>query len=225
MSDNVLRTIYNRAIEKRPPTRPLIMGINGAGGSGKTQLALALHAFLKKQDEEVKLLHIDDFHNPKAIRYKDGNDNPASYYHHSIDYLTFKNETLRPLHQTQNWPTSIRAKSLDLKTDMPLQERIEIEKNDIVLIEGIFLFKDNMQRYYDLKIFLDVDERTILERVLKRDLEILANTETIKKRYIHKYFAGDRLYYADIEPNEIADIVIDNNDYTAPQIIKPKLNV
>ena len=89
-----------------------------------------------------------------------------------------------------------------------------------MLIEGVFLFKQEIMPYLDYKIYLDVSFETILERVKLRDKLVLGSEEEIIKKYQEKYIPGQKLYFKECNPKIHSDIVINNNYYSNPKIIE-----
>jgi uridine kinase len=73
--------------------------------------------------------------------------------------------------------------------------------------------------HFDLKILLLVSEKTVLSRAVNRD-SFLGSKEEILKKYALRYTPGEKLYFEDAKPLEKADIVIDNNDFENPEIVK-----
>ena len=70
--------------------------------------------------------------------------------------------------------------------------------------------------YLDFKIFLVVNNSTALERAKSRDKYI----ENVENRYLSKYFAGQKIYFDEVDPFTVADIIINNDDFNNPKIIK-----
>ena len=84
----------------------------------------------------------------------------------------------------------------------------------IVILEGIFIFRKDLLRYFNLKIFLEISFAESLRRALARDKQIQAHE--IEERYRVKYHPGQDLYLRLNDPKSAADIVINNEDYSNP---------
>ncbi len=54
---------------RKQPDRPFVIGISGIDCSGKTIFAAALEKYLRKEGYKTQLIRLDDFTNPRAIRY------------------------------------------------------------------------------------------------------------------------------------------------------------
>lgn len=53
---------------------PIRVAVSGITASGKTTLANELALELRSKNREVIRTSIDNFHNPRAVRYRKGND-------------------------------------------------------------------------------------------------------------------------------------------------------
>ena len=185
-------------LTKKQPTHPVIVGINGVDGSGKTVLADNLTRILKQTRHSVCRISVDDFHHPKQHRYRRGELSPEAYYQDSINYEAFANKALKPVFGAQVYPFLCQTKDFDLarnKKDVFFQE---ISKDTIVLTEGVFLFRPEILPFLKVKIFIETDFKTILERVKIRDLNTLGSAEKIQERYEKKYIPGQHLYFKDL---------------------------
>ncbi len=78
-----------------------------------------------------------------------------------------------------------------------------------------------MLNYWDLRIFLDVDFEHTVARAVKRDGWYLGSEQETTAIYNERYVPGQTLYFQEANPKEVADIVVDNNDFQNP-IIKKK---
>ena len=93
---------------------------------------------------------------------------------------------------------------------------MEVNIQSVLILEGVFIFRQEILPYVDVRIFIDVDFRTVLSRVMIRDLSIFGSRENVEERYRQKYIPGQELYLDEVDPKSIADVVIDNNDCLNP---------
>jgi uridine kinase len=82
---------------------------------------------------------------------------------------------------------------------------------DVVLVEGIFLFKPTYRRHFDLTIWVDCSFETALKRATTRCQEGLPAAETIEA-FDTIYFPAQRIHLARDNPCEAADIVLTNDN-------------
>lgn len=107
----------------------------------------------------------------------------------------------------------------DWKIDYEINVPFEKASSDAILImEGIFLFRPELVHYWDLKIYLDVDFEITMKRGIQRSINTGSSysSDELKAKYHSRYIPGQKMYFEEARPKEIADIVIDNNDYDHP---------
>jgi ABC-type dipeptide/oligopeptide/nickel transport system ATPase component len=77
-------------------TGSVLVGVDGASGTGKSTFADELARTLDHSGRAVVRASIDSFHNPRAVRYRLRNDPPEGYYRDSHDLRALESELLRP---------------------------------------------------------------------------------------------------------------------------------
>ena len=186
-----------------------MVGITGIDAAGKTRFAFDLGQYLVSIKYKTQLIHLDDFHNPKAIRYS--GENPAdNYYNLSFNLDEIINKLLLPLHRNESYSTKLPV--LNLETDKYDTEKEYIfEPDTIVIFEGVFLLRKEINPYIDYTVFLDITFDESLERGKARG--------GIVERYNSKYHAAQRKYLEEFPPEETADMVIDNSNWEYPKIM------
>jgi uridine kinase len=63
---------------------------------------------------------MDDFHNPRVIRYQIGGSSPEGYYLHAFNYTQFRDYVLNPM--SKGGTKQYRPKGHDLPTDITIAE-------------------------------------------------------------------------------------------------------
>ncbi len=198
---------------------PVRVAIDGADAAGKTTLADSLASVLSAKQCEVIRISIDDFHLPRCIRYQQGNLSPKGFYEDSYDYPALINNVLQPLGPYGN--RQYRAATFDLQADKPKPAPLKTAPTDaILLMDGIFLLRPELLSYWDLTIHLVVDIATSASRGIARDADQIGDIALTTTRYQQRYIPGQILYHLIANPLDKADILIDNNDLEAPEIIR-----
>lgn len=217
--NNVTQQIADRILSISLP-HPVRVGINGVDGSGKTVFAKQLVEALRAQtDRQIIAATIDNFHNPKEIRYQKGRDSAKGFYEDSFQYQTLKKVLLDPLRADGDRHYTTAA--FDLQNDQPIEgEECTAENDAILILEGIFIFRPELVDSFDLKIYIDVPFEETLARMLVRDTQSTDEHARATRRFHARYKAGQDIYINTVHPKEISDIVIDNTDYNNPKIIK-----
>ena len=206
------------SLRTNPMENHLIVGIDGVDGSGKTQFACKLAERFRKLPTPINpyVISIDDFHNLRSIRHRQGRDSSVGYFEDSFDYESLINQVLEPLKNSAGERVAIVPKAHDLISDLKIQcDPITVEPSSLVILEGIFLQRDELVKYLDFKIFLDVPFHESVRRMSVRDGSINDPDDISQKRYID----GQRFYFEKCSPWLRADVIVDNTDFDAPFIV------
>ncbi|MGD8751191.1 MAG: hypothetical protein PVG14_07200 [Anaerolineales bacterium] len=205
------------AVKRAHPTR---VAIDGVDASGKTTLADELVHPLQQRGADVIRASIDGFHNPRAIRYRQGTDSPQGYYQDSFNLETLKLRLLEPL--GPGGSLRYQSQVFDLHRERALESPIrQARKDSILLFDGIFLMRPELRGCWDFRIFIEVEFEVVIERVKSRDQELFGTPEQVHQRYIQRYIPAQRAYLQSCQPKELADVIVDNNDVHNPQIRTP----
>lgn len=197
----------------------IIVAFDGVDTAGKTTLANMVFAAMKNQNllKPVRI-SIDKFHNPRKIRIKRGELSPEGFFYDSFNYDKIIQNIIKPI---KNKMDKIFPESYDYKSEKDIKSAdVSLTNDTVILFDGIFMNRDELYKFWDLSIFLDISFDTVLKRALKRDIPLFGNEEIIKEKYLKRYIPGEKLYIKKCNPIERADIVIDNNNYLNPKLIK-----
>jgi len=199
---------------------PIKIAIDGIDALGKTVFADHFAEYLgKNSTRQIIRASIDGFHNPREIRLQKGDYSPEGYYDDSFNYSALKKFLLDPMMPSGN--RQFRTHIFDYKSDREILEAQFLAEDDAILIfDGIFLMRRELVNYWDFKIFLKISFQTALSRALKRDKEYLGDENVLREKYEKRYFPGQELYLSNSHPEQIADVVIDNEDFNNAKIIK-----
>jgi uridine kinase len=198
---------------------PVRVAIDGVDAAGKTTFGDELAALLTARGLSVIRASIDGFHNPAAIRYRQGSLSPDGYFHDSFNYSALVEALLQPL--GPGGSRVFRRAVFDFRTDSIVAAPIErAEPNAILLLDGVFLLRPELRAYFDFSIFLRVDFSVTLGRAEQRDIALLGNVEEVRRRYLERYIPGQQIYLATAQPERFASIIIDNNDLARPVVRK-----
>ncbi|MFC2036211.1 hypothetical protein ACFLUJ_08875 [Chloroflexota bacterium] len=199
---------------------PTLVGVDGVDASGKTTLADKLVYRLKESSRQIIRAPIDGFHNPRAVRYRKGRYSPIGYYQDSFNHQLLIDKLLKPLSSGDSeYKEAAFNYRIDDEVNMPSKKA---NKDAILIVDGIFLFRPELLDFWDIKIFLDVSFEVTVLRAVKRskDRISLGSEQEIIDQYSRRYIPGQKLYFQKANPQEKADILIDNTDYDNPVIVR-----
>jgi uridine kinase len=193
------------------------VGIDGVDAAGKTTLADELSDRLRALGRPVIRSGIDQFHNPRAVRYAKGSESPEGYYQDSFNLDRVIEVLLCPL--GPGGTGRYRAALFDHRRDMPVvSPEIKAEPRAILLFDGIFLLRPQLRPYWDYSIFVRAGFDVALARSLRRDLPIGGDPAKLVQRHRARYLPAQRRYLEVCKPELQAALVIDNNDPSDPSI-------
>jgi uridine kinase len=220
MQSDYLLNHLSKAITGYPKDSPILVGIDGVDAAGKTTFADNLADRLKASNRQIIRASIDGFHNPKAIRYRKGRYSPEGYYRDSFNHQLIIGELLKPL-------SSGDLKYKEAVFDYRIEDEVNVlwkqaEKDAILIMDGIFLFRPELLNYWDIKIFLDVSFEVSLQRAIRRakDRGAPFSEQEIIDQYNVRYIPGQKLYFQEANPQNRADVLVDNTSYELPVIKK-----
>ena len=133
------------AVVRSTPTldRPVLVAVDGVDGSGKTTFADRMAARYAELGRMAHVVHMDDFLNERAVRYRLGRDSAEGYFQDTYDLATFTTAVIEPLRRPG--PRSMVSRAFDYRTDQPVQDApTEVSAGDVVIVEGMFLHRDEL---------------------------------------------------------------------------------
>lgn len=199
------------SIQRRHPVRVAVDGVDAAG---KTVFADELKPLLEERGRIVIRSSMDWFHNPRRLRHARGRMDPEGYYLDSFNYRVLLDYLLLPLGPGGSLVYMDKAFDyrIDQRLDVPFKKA---SRDDVLLFDGVFLLRPELERLWDLKIYLDITFQESLQRGLERET---SNSSDVEELYMNRYIPGQKLYHIHSAPQRKADIVIDNNDPRNPRI-------
>jgi uridine kinase len=190
------------------PNRAVLVGISGIDASGKGFVTAKLADALRAKLLNVALISADDWLNLPHVSMN--RDNYAEhFYDHAIRFDEMFERLIVPLKYHRE--INITADCADAKATTYRERRYDFRNIDIVLLEGIFLFKRGYRHQFDLSVWIDCSFECALERAIERGQEGLPPTET-SEAFETIYFPAQRIHLARDEPREAADCIVTNDE-------------
>lgn len=184
---------------KHKENRPFIVAIDGLSGAGKTTLVNQLKEIL----ENIVIIHIDDYIVDKSKRYNTGHEEWFEYYQLQWDTIYLKEKLYEKLYRNVR---HITLPFYNKEKDTFTQSTIKVFPKSIVIIEGIFLLRDEWKAFYDYIVFLDCARETRYDRVLHRDTYI-GNLEERLMKYKNRYWPAEEYYLKKQKPLDLAHYI------------------
>jgi len=178
---------------------PLIVGIAGGTGSGKTTIAQVL--LQRVGPQRISFL-------PHDAYYRDQTDmTPEERARVNFDHPDALETDLliRHLRQLKKWEP-VDMPVYDFTTHTRTRQTVRVEPSMVIMVDGILIFAEpQLRQLFDVKIFVDTDpdirfirrlQRDIAERGRSLEFVIRQYMETV--RPMHLEFVEPSKRYADV---------------------------
>lgn len=185
----------------RKTKRPVIIGITGGTGSGKSTIARAIFESVPKKKASIieqDCYYKNQSHLPPEERVKVNYDHP----------LAFDTDLMISHLQLLLAGQAIEKPQYDFTVHNRREETITVEPRDIILVEGILVLDSpKVRELMDIKIFVDTDADVRIIRRILRDMNERGRTlESVIAQYIN---VVKPMHFEFVEPTKrYADIII-----------------
>ncbi len=205
--------------KKKNRTQLFLVGIEGKGCSGKSCLSKSLKQRFNKSIPS-QVASIDDFCNPRTIRYD--NDVPLGLqvYKNNFDDDFFLNKVIKPAYTAQR--LEFDKNMLDAASDRYTNHvKISLPEGGVLLVEGLHILKSMYAQYFGFNIFLYISNKEQLTRALVRDTaERKKDAKEIRYKYEHRFVPSYQHFLDHDAPLNKTDLFIDYEDIEMP-VIRP----
>jgi uridine kinase len=136
------------------------------------------------------------------------------YYRNAYDYEAVRTLLLDPAGPTGSGVVSLC--SVDPLTQVGhAAVKTTIPPDGVLIVDGVFAFRPELSACWDLRIWIEIDDVLSLRRGVARDGA--ANDRVYEDRYL----ASERLYRSEVNPQALADVIIDNTRIEEPRLMRP----
>jgi uridine kinase len=166
--------------EDLKPLRPVIIGVAGGSGSGKTTVAYRVREACP--GKTIQIIHHDAYyhdssHLPISERAKINYDHPNAF---ETSLLISHLGKLRD-------GKAVEVPKYDYAIHSRLADTISMVSADIIFVEGILVLESEaLRNLMDMRLYVDVDADERVLRRLRRDTEERGRTmESVIEQYLH----------------------------------------
>ena len=195
------------------PVRCVRVAVDGVDGVGKTTFAAELADAVLATGRPVVQVSVDGFHHDRATRHRRGRRSPEGFWLDSYDYAALRDDVLVPFAPggSRRYRSAVHDVGTDETLDLPW---LTAPEGAVLLVDGLFLHRDELLHEWDLTLFLDAPFSTTVARMAGRDGSHPDPAHPSQARYVQ----GQRLYFEACRPQQRAHVVIDNTDLARPRI-------
>jgi uridine kinase len=179
-----------------------IVAIDGVDGAGKTTFADSLAPAIEANGKPVVRASIDGFHNPRTIRHKRDKSDPLGYFLDSYDYCAFQHGLINPFRTGQS---SVHLARFEHRSDQENLITGYVEQNAVLLIDGIFLHRDELRALWDYSVFLHTPFEETFRRMAQRDGFDPNPLAASNARYLQ----GQQIYLEACKPSQRASVILE----------------
>lgn len=189
--DKIVTRIDSFLQNNEKANRPIIIGIDGRCGSGKTTLSKMLAAHYN-----ANCFHMDDYYLPLVMRTRERMSQPGGNVH----YERFLEEVIAKVESGQ----SVDYQTYDC-TVQALKPIGVFEPKSIVIVEGAYALHPSIREHFDYKMFVTHTAECQKNRILQRNGE--------KKLYEFelRWIPLEELYISKCSPDAICNLLIDTS--------------
>lgn len=179
--------------------KPVVIGVAGGSGSGKTSVTKAIFESFKGHSImmlEQDYYYKDQSHLPMDERLKTNYDHPLAF---DNDLLIQHLEKLLRYEQIEKpvYDYAIHTRSSEI---------IAVEPKDVIILEGILILEDErLRNLMDMKLYVDTDaDLRIIRRLLRDIKERERSMDSVIEQYVnvvrpmHNQFIEPTKRYADV---------------------------
>lgn len=184
-----------------PKNKPILIGVTGGSGSGKTSVSRAI--FNHFPDHSIMMVEQDSYYKDQS--HLSFEERLGTNYDHPFAFDT--DLLIEHIQKLQRYE-AIEKPVYDYVAHTRSTATILQEPKEVIILEGILILEDERLRdLMDIKIYVDTDDDIRIIRRIKRDMEERGRTlDSVIEQYLS---VVKPMYHQFIEPTKrYADIIV-----------------
>ena len=198
----------------------LRVAIDGLTAAGKTSLGHEFARGLSRRGRPVFRASLDDFKRPWSERHLYDRESGEGYYRNAFDREAACRLLLDPSGPTADGLVALC--SIDPITQIDHSAvKSPMPPNGVLIVDGVFAYRPEINGYWDLRIWLEIDSELSVGRGMERDREMEGNAAQAEALHRDRYLVGELLYIDEVDPRSFVEVIVDNTDFDSPRLLRP----
>jgi uridine kinase len=198
----------------------LRIAIDGFTAAGKTSLGHELARGLSRRGRPVFRASLDDFKRPWSERHLYDRLSGEGYYRNAFDREAACRLLLDPSSPTADGRVALC--SIDPITQIDHSAvKSAMPANGVLIVDGVFAYRPEINAYWDLRIWIEIDAELSVRRGIERDAEMDGGAEEAEALHRDRYLVGEQLYIHEVDPRSFVEVILDNTDFDNPRVVRP----
>jgi uridine kinase len=218
---NAARQPVLRAIAARIQSlgdRRVRVAIDGRTAAGKTTLGHELAQLLADDGRVVLRASLDDFKRPWAESHLYDRTTGDGYYRNAYDLAAARALLLQPASATGSGRVALC--SIDPISQVDHSGTcVAMPEDGVLIVDGVFTLRPELRDLWDLRVWVAVDPELSIRRGTRRDGE-REGAQQAEALHRERYGVAEDIYVAEADPLASADVVVDNNDFDRPRLLR-----
>lgn len=198
----------------------LRVAVDGLTAAGKTSLGHELARGLVNRGRPVLRASLDDFKRPWREAHLYDRVSGEGYYRHAFDYEAASGLLLEPAAPAADGIVALC--SIDPLTQVDHSAvKAAMPADGVLIVDGVFACRPELNRYWDLRVWVEIDPELSVLRGTQRDGEMEGSPEDAEALHRDRYLAAEMLYQQEVDPRAFVEVIVDNTDFGGPRLLRP----
>ena len=92
--------------------------------------------------------------------------------------------------------------------------------NGVLVVDGVFAFRPEINAYWDLRVWVEIDSELSVRRGIERDTTMVGGADEAERLHRERYLVSEQVYAIEVDPRSLVDVIIDNTDFDHPRLIR-----
>jgi len=164
---------YNKIDQLLKRQSRVVIAIDGMAASGKSTLAEEL-----RDHYDATVFHMDDYFLPLAKKTK----KRLAMIGGNVNFELMRDEIHEKIKEDKIEHSKFNCKNNKLS-------KVDVELKQLVIVEGVYSFREELISYYDFLIYVEVDKEVQLDRLRNRDNKLF-------EKFVNEWLPLERKYFA-----------------------------